>query len=162
MVAIDLLTALLDVMPGVEFVSGFMDDIAAATNLLGAILFQAGLHHYEDAIPMTIVYHTCWETEKGKGASPSHALKQTKGHDGRVQHYAAWVKGPQRESYCYSHEKGAVLAAKPWGLACSRSTELLMVTHREPTQDEIACEDGAPWGPGVLCNKAMLLGIIAA
>ncbi len=103
------------------------------------------------------------ETEQGKGASPSHPLEQMKRHDGCVQHYAAWAKGPQRESYCHSHEKGAILAAKPWGLAsCSRSTKLLMVTHREPAQDEIACEDGAPWGPGVLCNKAMLLGIIIA
>ena len=154
MVGIDVLTALLDVVLGVEFVGGRMDDISAATYLLGAVLFQVGLH--QDAIPMTIEYHACWETDQGKGASPSHPQEQTKRHDGWVQHYAAWVEGPQRESYCYSHEKGAILAAKPWGLACSRSTELLMVTHREHTQDEIACEDGAPWGPGALGNKVII------
>ncbi len=97
MVGIDVLTALLDVVLGVEFVGGRMDDISAATYLLGAVLFQVGLH--QDAIPMTIEYHACWETEQGKGASPSHPLEQTKRHDGWVQHYAAWVKGPQRESY---------------------------------------------------------------
>lgn len=147
-------------LSGVQFACGYMDDLSAATSLVGAYLFQVVLHFCKDAIPMVMHYHTCWTIGNNiRAASPSQAMLDfAHALYGPIPHCAAVVTGPHWEQRCYSHQLGYYLHQHGFALrACDCNTKLYIVPHRELTKKEIACFDATPWGPMVFVNSIVFL-----
>ena len=159
MIGIDPLIALIECLPGIDFSCGFMDDMAAAAPLLGAILFQVVLDVFKEAVPMTLTYHSCWKSEDGQeGSSPSELVLRAKQEVTRGQ-FALRINGPQFCGDCRSDKLGEYLL--DWKQApCGCNSKLVMVPHRALRQDELACLDGTPWGLNVVQSNAVYLGIV--
>ena len=153
---IDPLLWLLPLLPDVQQVEAFMDDLAAAGGLCGAAWFQAALQCFESSVPFAIDYHACWRVDDGAGwclsGTPFQGLDP---HCVRTRR----VRAPDGSVFSGTWSELGRLEL-PVDSACECRCKLRIVPHRRPTTAEYAALLRLPWGSACVSEQADYLGVV--
>ncbi len=153
---LDPLLWLLALLPDLQQIEAYMDDLAAGGGLCGTAWFQAALLSFTNVMPLVVDYHSCWHVSDGdewRGCgTPFWNLKADSAH-------LRSVRAPNGDS-CQGRWRDLQLLCDSKQPACQCNCKLQIVPHRRPTEAEALGLFCLPWGVACVAEQAEYLGVI--